>query len=243
MKIHLKLILLYALCTKFLFGVDDFVPKPIFALLDVPVSEASDGPVVEEKGYLLYGDYSFKTPKRFSGDYEDCDFANHSEISDFFRFLDCLVIAYQGVQSVEDVMDFTYVEDEEKFFSILDENWERIKKQYKGLREFGLRTCWFSSDSGALIALIKIIPESGKPYTTPMHFVLGEKGWGVKSGFLSKDVVMQDIHRSGNYGSYEEGVVFYGIDSPIPPAVSDLVPEERAFDPIEVPEAIVNRLK
>ena len=212
-----------------------FSPGPYLLHLTVPVSDNADGPPTQEaKLYAVTGVSYYSDPLSVGQAADEARFSDFLDPSDLFQFFALLERSYKKVDTVDDILAFTEVEDEERFKDLVGENWDKIVEHYNGLESFHLRLCWFD-ENGNVSALIVVRNQQKQEYTVPMHFTLTEGGWRVRSGFMSKDKFLQDLHRSAHFGDYTTGVVIIGASLPLPEEIELLLPNTEVFAPVALP--------
>ena len=211
-----------------------YKPTPTALSLQVPVSDSAAGVKFETKNYLILGDTHFENSVVLDGTHEQGDTERFLEKYELYGFMSKLRSMYRDVEKPEDILAFSKVEDPVRYSTLLEQHWDKIKKQYNSLSRFEVFCAWHHSPSD-VNTLVRIVPEDGEGYFVNLVFTMSERGWLLKSGFLLDDRFAQDLEAAVYFEGGFENVSIIPI-SKIP---AMLLPGDEDFEPISITVDIV----
>lgn len=211
-----------------------YKPTPVALSLRVPVVDSATGVKFKTRSYLILGDANFEKAVVLDGTHERDDTESFLEKHELYRFMSKLRSMYRNVKKPEDILAFSKVENPQRYSTLLEQHWDKVKAQYNSLSQFEVFCAWYHSPVD-VNTLVRIIPEDGEGYFVNLVFTMTERGWLLKSGFLLDDRFAQDLEAA----VYSEGGFENVSIIPISEIPAILLPGGEDFEPIPIMEDVV----
>lgn len=160
--------------------------------------------------YLVVGQAALEAPIRIQPSAEplaksDAQ-AAFTKPAELFDFLTYMASCYKHLKTVEDVQEFSYIQDPEKFEQMISDpkKRERLLEIYHGLDYMEYVFGWFESPETFCALLRMHTSTDEQPYITPMLFTFRDGQWKVFSGLSVSGEMLSDMTLAVWKGDYEK---------------------------------------